>query len=155
MKRFQIFLIGILAVGASTTAVIGSAAAAPGAHASRAAKIQLRSTSLGKILVDSSGFTLYRFTKDHGNKNTCVTTSECPATWPALSTTSTPSAGPGVRASLLSTIRLPNGSKQVTYAGHPLYRYATAGERGETVYVGASQFGGVWYAVNASGSVVK
>jgi predicted lipoprotein with Yx(FWY)xxD motif len=155
MTRFQIFLIGILAVGASTTAVVGSAAAAPSAHASRAAKVQLRGTSLGKVLVDSSGFTLYRFTKDRSNKNTCMTTSECPGTWPALSTTSTPTAGPGVKASLLSTIRLPNGSKQVTYAGHPLYRYATASERAETVYVGASMFGGIWYAVNASGSFVK
>ena len=35
------------------------------------------------------------------------------------------------------------------------YTYAQASERGETVYIGAEQFGGIWYAVNASGHNVK
>ena len=155
MKRTHILLAAVLATAASATAFTSLAAANPAARDSRAAKIQLRHTSLGKILVDTAGFTLYRFTKDPSKKNTCVTTSECPLTWPALTTSAKPTAGPGVKASLLSTIKLPNGTKQVTYAGHPLYRYATASERGETVYVGAAQFGGTWYAVNAGGGTVK
>ncbi len=155
MKRTHTLLAALLAAIACAAIPTGSAAAGPAAHDSRAAKIQLRHTSLGKILVDTAGFTLYRFTKDSTKRNTCVTTGGCALTWPALTTSAAPTAGPGVKASLLSSIKLPNGTKQVTYAGHPLYRYATASERGETVYVGASQFGGVWYAVNASGGVVK
>ena len=81
--------------------------------------------------------------------------SQCLGTWPALTTSGKPIAGPGVKASLLSTIRLPNGKKQVTYAGHALYRYANAEERGETTYVSAIQFGGTWDAVNAAGNTVK
>jgi hypothetical protein len=43
----------------------------------------------------------------------------------------------------------------VTYAGHPLYLYAPASERGETYYVGATSFGGTWEAVSAAGRGVK
>ncbi len=154
IKPTRPFLALVLTAAACAAATGAAASAAPTAHAGRAAKIQLRHTSSGKLLVDASGFTLYRFTRD-ARKNTCVKISECPGTWPALSTSGTPTAGPGVKASLLSTIKLPNGSKQVTYAGHPLYRYSAASERGETVYIGAKQFGGTWYAVNAAGNFVK
>jgi predicted lipoprotein with Yx(FWY)xxD motif len=155
VKRTQTFPAAVLAAIACTSALAGTAVGGPTAHGSRATKVQLGHSSLGKILVDARGFTLYRFTKDPPKRNTCVTSSGCTLTWPALTTGAAPTAGPGVKASLLSSIKLPNGSKQVTYAGHPLYRYATASERAETVYVGASQFGGIWYAVNASGGVVK
>jgi predicted lipoprotein with Yx(FWY)xxD motif len=155
VKRNYMLLAGILASAASVSAVAGAEVGVPTARASRVAKVQLRHTSLGKILVDASGFTLYRFTKDARNKDMCVKISECLANWPALRTSGNPTAGPGVRASLLSTIRLPGGARQVTYAGQPLYRYAGASERAETVYVGANQFGGTWYALNAAGRTVK
>lgn len=160
MKRTHVMPLAMLATAAIAgplAVVVGAptAGAAPTAHAGRVVKIQLRRTSLGKILVDTAGFTLYRFSKDSGRKNMCVTISECSGTWPALSTTGKPTAGPGVNAALLSTIKLANGSKQVTYAGHPLYRYAAASERAETSYAGAEQFGGRWYAVNAAGKAVK
>jgi predicted lipoprotein with Yx(FWY)xxD motif len=130
-------------------------AAAPAAHAARAQKIQLRHTSFGTVIVDASGFTLYRFSKDTGKQNTCLKTSECSTTWPALETSGQPTVGPGLKSSLVSTIALPGGKRQVTYAGHPLYRYAAATERGEAGYAGVKQFGGTWYAVSASGANVK
>jgi predicted lipoprotein with Yx(FWY)xxD motif len=155
VKRIYILAAAVVASAASALSVVGAEARVPSASASRVAKVQLRHTSLGKILVDSSGFTLYRFTKDGRNQDTCARISQCLSTWPALTTSGKPLAGPGVRASLLSTIRLPNGKKQVTYAGHALYRYANAEERGETTYVSAMQFGGSWDAVNAAGNTVK
>jgi predicted lipoprotein with Yx(FWY)xxD motif len=159
MKRKQALPGGILAIVLAATAIaavpVGPAGAAPSAHAARVAKIQLRRTSLGMILVDSTGFTLYRFSKDTQRKNTCLGTRECSVTWPALASSGTPIAGTGVKASLLSTIKLPGGSRQVTYAGHPLYLYSVSSERGETAYVGAKQFGGTWYAVNSSGANVR
>jgi predicted lipoprotein with Yx(FWY)xxD motif len=131
------------------------ASATPAARAARAQKIQLRHTSLGSVIVDSSGFTLYRFSKDTGKQNMCLKTSECSTTWPALETSGQPTVGPGLKASLVSTIALPGGKRQVTYAGHPLYRYAAGTERGETSYAGVRQFGGTWFAVSASGGTVK
>ena len=64
-----------------------------------------------------------------------------------------PSAGPGVRASLLSTINLAGGNNQVVYAGHPLYIYEAA--PASTSYAGTKEFGGRWYAINAKGHAVK
>jgi len=153
MKRTSILLAGLaaaLALPASAGAV-----PAPAAHASRAARVQLRSTRQGRILVDASGFTLYRFTRDPRNRDTCMGITECASVWPPLRTTGRPTAGPGVNASLLSSISLGAGARQVTYAGHPLYRYAAAGERGETAYIGAMSFGGTWLAVSAGGAFVR
>jgi predicted lipoprotein with Yx(FWY)xxD motif len=155
MKRTHLMPLAVLASAAIAAPLAAVAAAQPSAHASRAAKIQLRRTSLGKILVDTAGFTVYRFGKDTGKRNTCVASRACSAAWPALTTSGSPTAGPGVNASLLSTIRLANGSRQVTYAGHPLYRYAATSERAETSYAGIEQFGGKWYAVNSAGRNVK
>ena len=144
-----------LVATAAVAVLVAPAGANPAARAARAQKIQLRHTSFGTVIVDSSGFTLYHFSKDTGKRNTCVTTSECSTTWPALTTSGQPTVGPGLKSSLVSTITLPGGSRQVTYAGHPLYRYAAATERGEAGYAGVKQFGGTWYALSASGGNVK
>ena len=155
MKRTYMLLAAALVGAMSASAVAGAQGGVPIARAGRAASVQLRNTSLGKILVDSSGFTLYEFTRDSRNTDTCVKVSGCSTVWPALSTHGSPTAGSGVKASLLSTIKLPGGARQVTYAGHPLYGYAEATERGETSYVGVSHFGGRWDAVNVAGGAVR
>jgi predicted lipoprotein with Yx(FWY)xxD motif len=153
MKRIKILLAGALAAVAGGT-VAANAQAGASAHASRATEVLLRHTSLGSILETSSGFTLYEFTRDHGSVDSCVKVHGCAQAWPALTTSGQPSAGPGVKASLLSSIRIAGGARQVTYAGHPLYTYV-ADSRGSTGYVGVSAFGGFWYALNASGHTVK
>jgi len=107
------------------------------------------------ILVNGRGRTLYAFTKDARNKDRCVTTAGCTGTWPTLTSHGKPHAGPGVKGSMLSTIKLSNGSHQVTYSGHPLYTYVGDSSAAETDYVGAQQFGGTWMAVNGAGKTVK
>ena len=154
MKRTHMLLAPALLGAISASAVAGAQAAVPTARSARAASVQLHNSGLGKILVDASGFTLYEFSRDSRSKDTCVRVSGCSAVWPALSTHGNPTAGSGVKASLLSTIKLPGGARQVTYAGHPLYRYAEATERAETAYVGVSHFGGKWEALNAAGGAV-
>ena len=153
MKRLGVFFAVLLLCAAIVAAAGG--ASGQRAVAAKVAKVQLRHTELGKILVNASGFTLYRFTHDPRNKDTCMTVENCKEIWPPLLTSGRPIAGSGVKSSLLSSIRLPNGRRQVTYAGHPLYMYAPASERGETSYVGFSSYGGTWYAVNAAGKYVK
>ncbi|HEV3071241.1 MAG TPA: hypothetical protein VGY76_07450 [Solirubrobacteraceae bacterium] len=162
MKRIYVFLLGALLSAASISAVAADVPAVAGtlggqatANASRATKVGLRHTRLGTILVSSSGRTLYEFTRDRAHSNSCVKISGCSEIWPALTSSGKPSAGPGVRSSLLSTIKLPGGSKQVTYAGHALYLYSADSGPGETSYVGERAFGGIWYAINAAGHTVK
>ena len=155
MKRAPLLLAGLILAATTVAGAASSAGGAARAQDSRAAKIQLRHTEVGKVLVDSSGFTVFRFSKDPRNSDTCVKISGCTNLWPPLMSSGRPVAGPGVRSALLSTIKLPGGGRQVTYAGHPLYRYSAATEKGETGYVGAQQFGGSWYALNAAGGSVK
>jgi predicted lipoprotein with Yx(FWY)xxD motif len=139
------------------TSVIAVALAAAGlAIASgHRAKIDLRKTKAGKILVNSHGFTVYAFAKDSRNKDTCWPRPNCRTVWPAVPTTGKPIAGEGVRGSLLGSITLPNGHQQVTYAGWPLYTYIADGGPGATSYIGKSQAGGRWYALTAAGHLVK
>lgn len=152
MRRAVTLLLSAAALGAAL--VSGMATAAP-ARTPTGAKVQLRSTSLGMILVNGRGFTLYMFAKDTRNHNACVAIKGCAAIWPALLTSGKPVAGSGVKASLLGTIKLSGGKQQVTYAGRPLYTYVADSRPGSTSYVGFSQFGGAWYALGASGKIVK
>jgi predicted lipoprotein with Yx(FWY)xxD motif len=155
MQRTRIFLTVLLACAASVSGAALAQGAVPAAHAARAAKVTVRHTRLGNILATSTGFTLYEFTRDRGPRNSCVSIRECSGTWPPYTTSGRPTAGPGVRASLLSSIRIAGGKTQVTYAGHPLYLYSGDSGPGETSYVGESAFGGRWYALNASGGAVR
>ncbi|MFZ2113605.1 MAG: hypothetical protein WAU77_07750 [Solirubrobacteraceae bacterium] len=149
MKRPYVILAVALAVTAGAVTVASAKPSIPSARSSSAATVQLRHSSLGSILVSSSGRTLYEFTRDHANKSSCASIRGCSEIWPSLRA-SRPTAGSGVRASLLST-----SGGQVTYAGHPLYLYSGDRGPGKTSYVGVKQFGGVWYALNASGGAVK
>jgi predicted lipoprotein with Yx(FWY)xxD motif len=153
VKRICILLVGVLLVAASASALASARSTPPVANSALFSTVELHKTKLGKILVNSAGSILYVFTKDHTKQSRCAKISGCPAVWPAMPVEGKPSAGPGVRASLLSTIATPEGGHQVTYAGHPLYIYAAAPKL--TSYVGAKQFGGNWYALNAKGQFVK
>lgn len=155
MKRISIVLSAALASAMSVSAIASAQTGMATAHSSRATTVELHHTSLGEILSTSSGFTLYEFTRDRGDKNSCVSVSGCSRAWPALQTSGRPSAGSGVKSSLLSTIKLPGGASQVTYAGHPLYLYSSETGPGETGYVGVHAFGGDWDAINAAGHGVS
>ena len=119
------------------------------------AKLRLGGTSLGKIVENGRGFTLFMFTRDHGRKDSCIKVPGCTGVWPPVTTSGRPVAGAGIERKLIGTISLPGGVKQVTYAGHPLYTYSGAAGPGDTSYVGFSQFGGKWLALNGAGKAVK
>ncbi len=154
MKRIVAVLVALLALAASAAGAVAHTAT-PVARSASAVKVDLHHTSLGTIVSTSSGFTLYEFTRDHGGRDSCVSLAGCTQTWPPLTTSGRPIAGPGIRASLLSTTKIAGGRSQVTYAGHPLYRYAGDSRPGDTEYVAITAFGGQWYALNSSGHTVK
>jgi predicted lipoprotein with Yx(FWY)xxD motif len=154
MKRTYTLFAVVLTAAASASAVASAQGGTAGAHASRATEVVLHHTSLGTILTTSSGFTLYEFTRDRVGEDSCVKVHGCAQAWPALETSGKPTAGAGVKASSLSSIRISGGARQVTYDGRALYTYS-ADSRGSTGYVGVSAFGGTWYAVNAAGHWVK
>jgi predicted lipoprotein with Yx(FWY)xxD motif len=124
------------------------------AHVANFRSVYLRKTALGKILVNTAGTTLFEFSKDPPKKDTCIKQTGCITTWIPQEAAGKPTAGPGVHTSLLSTIKV-LGERQLTYAGHPLYIDIATTKPGETSKVGAKQFGGKWYAINAKGHAVK
>lgn len=150
MKRLTTLFIAAIAILPA-----GVSAAAGHAREARGAKLQLRHTDLGTILVNGGGLTVYAFTRDSRNHDRCATISGCTSIWPLVSTGAKPRLGAGVRRSLVATIKLAGGTRQVTYAGHPLYTYIGASGPGDTSYVGLSQFGGRWLALTAAGRTVK
>jgi predicted lipoprotein with Yx(FWY)xxD motif len=139
---------------AATALIACLTTASAGASGSRA-KLQLRSTRVGMILVNGRGFTVYAFTRDGHNQDSCAKLSGCLSIWPPVTTSAKALAGRGVNSRLIGSITLKNGVKQVTYAGHPLYTYIADSGPGQTFYVNVSQFGGRWPAVNAAGHEVK
>jgi len=119
------------------------------AAVSAAAAVTLADSGLGKILVDANGMTLYEF--DHDTSSTVTCTGGCAGLWPALVATGAPTAGPGLDASKLATISGPNGV-QVTYGGHPLYRFAQDHVAGDVNGQGFA--GGIWWVLGADGQKV-
>ena len=134
---------------------LAGAAAAWAAKHGLPAKVQLRSTKLGMILVNRRGFTVYAFTKDGPNHDAFQNIKLCIQAWPPVTSSGPPVAGAGVKPGLLGTIRLKNGRRQVTYSGHPLYTYIGDSSPGQTSFVNIRQFGGRWPALNATGDEVK
>jgi predicted lipoprotein with Yx(FWY)xxD motif len=106
-----------------------------------------QTSSLGPILVDGAGLTLYLFTMDTANTSTCY--GSCAAIWLPYLTDGTPTAGSGVNAALLSSTTRTDGSSQVTYNGHPLYYFAKDKAPGETTGEGVQN---VWYVVTPEGN---
>jgi predicted lipoprotein with Yx(FWY)xxD motif len=104
---------------------------------------------LGRIIVDSKGFTLYDFHKDKGTTSACY--GACAKVWPPLTTAGDPEAGEGAMASKLGTAKRKDGTVQVTYAGHPLYTYTADTKPGDAKGNDFSSFGAEWYALQPSG----
>jgi predicted lipoprotein with Yx(FWY)xxD motif len=142
---------------ASSSGAAGAYGAAPTTTASASAAggtaVDVASSKLGKILVDSKGRTLYLFVADTGSSSTC--NGACADAWPPLTTSKKPAAGAGVKASLLGTTKRSDGTLEVTYAGHPLYYYAGDSAPGQTTGQALSQFGAPWYVLAPSGAAIK
>lgn len=132
-----------------------AAGGARGASASAGAVVAVRKTSLGTILVDRTGRTLYLFRKDKRDSGASACRGACAGVWPPLTTSGAPTAGIGARSGLLGTLTRKDGSKQVTYDGWPLYRYAGDVKPGQTRGEGLRQFGARWYAVSPAGTQVR
>jgi len=103
--------------------------------------------TLGAILTDPDGMTLYLFLPDDQGASQC--NGGCANTWPPL--LAEVGAGPGVDADLLGTVARSDGTLQVTYNGWPLYRYAPDDAPGDVTGQGA---GGNWWVVDAAGEPI-
>jgi predicted lipoprotein with Yx(FWY)xxD motif len=140
-----------VAVGALLTAA--ALAVSASGSADSGALVKVGSSSLGRVLVDAHGKTLYIWAHDKGTKSTC--NGDCAEYWPPLLTRGKPVAAGGAKAALLGTSRRRDGRIQVTYAGHPLYYFVQDTKAGQTKGEGLTGFGGRWDPVSATGTAVR
>jgi predicted lipoprotein with Yx(FWY)xxD motif len=119
------------------------------ADAAGSATVHARHAKLGTYVVDAKSFSLYLFEKDKSKKSSCY--GSCAKVWAPLIVKGRPTAGTGLKASLLSTTTRTGGAKQVTYGGHPLYHYDDDHKAGQTKGQGVTEFGAKWYVVKPSG----
>jgi len=110
--------------------------------------VETHSGPLGTYLTDGHGMSLYMFASDTPSKSSC--TGQCLSYWPPLTEKAT--AAGGAKASMLGTVT--NGTKQVTYGGHPLYTYAGDKSPGETNGQGSNNFGAMWWLLAPSGQPI-
>ena len=138
--------------GALTSHGGGAAATTPRSASASSGSVAVATSSLGKILVNPQGKTLYLWQADTGPKSTC--SGACAAAWPPLLTTGAPTAGGGVDASLLGTTKRSGGEEQVTYNRHPLYLFTGDTGSGQTNGEGSTSFGALWYVLSPAGSQI-
>jgi predicted lipoprotein with Yx(FWY)xxD motif len=136
-------------VKASAPAASMNASAPSGAGAT----VDVRTGGLGSYLVDSQGRTLYLFEKDTGTKSMC--SGACASDWPPSTTSGHPKAGSKVDAALLGGSTRSDGKSQLTYNGHPLYRYSGDAAAGDTNGQDLTAFGGGWYVVSPAGQKIE
>jgi predicted lipoprotein with Yx(FWY)xxD motif len=138
--------------GASAQNGYGAPQAAQPTKSSAGTALRLAKLEPGKALVDGQGRTLYLFEADKGTKSAC--NGACASIWPPATASGKPAAGSGLSASLLGTTMRSDGATQLTFNGHPLYRYAADQKPGDDAGQGMNQFGGKWYVLNAKGSKI-
>jgi predicted lipoprotein with Yx(FWY)xxD motif len=143
--------LALASCGGSNDNSATAASPPPKTASGKSATLGVESTSLGKILDDGQGHTLYLFQADTGTKSNC--SGACATNWPPLTSTN-PTVGKGANASMVGTSKRSDGTTQVTYNGHPLYTFAGDSSAGDTSGQGVNAFGGLWYVVSPSGQQV-
>lgn len=133
----------------TTTAAAGApGTTAGGPNAAGKIEIKTATSSLGEILVDGNGMTLYLFKTDAGTTSKC--TGGCATIWPPV--IGTAEAGSSLDATSFSTAARDDGAKQITYKGHLLYHFSGDKKAGDTVGQGTAD---VWYVVGADGNPIE
>jgi predicted lipoprotein with Yx(FWY)xxD motif len=147
-----VVLLSVATAGLTLTGACSSASgsgSSPQEPPATGEAVSAQSTSLGTILVDGRGRTVYVFANDKANESTCD--GACAADWPPVAAPSTlPESLPGVTGALGTTTRS-DGSQQLTVASHPIYTFSGDSAAGQTNGQGLTLNGGLWTVVLPSG----
>jgi predicted lipoprotein with Yx(FWY)xxD motif len=145
LRRTSILILALSVFGAA----LATGAAATTKRPPKPTLQVLSTHRYGAILIDSSGYMVYGFALDKRNTDVCQSEHECLSQWPPLLAPHKLVLGRGVRGSLVHSIRLKNGQRQLTYNGWPLYLYVQDDHAKQTSNINIDQFGGNWPAISA------
>jgi predicted lipoprotein with Yx(FWY)xxD motif len=149
-KPLSAVIVAVAAVAALAVTIFVLHPPATQAAPAKGAVVSTAKTGLGRILVNSSGRTLYLFGKDRNGKSAC--SGQCASFWPPLITKGKPGVSRAARASLIGMTKRADGRMQVTYNHHPLYMFAKDKAKGQTNGEGVNAFGGTWDVVSPAGN---
>jgi len=131
----------------------GAAGSTPSASAAAAATvIKTTSGSAGAFLTNGSGRAVYLWDKDTMNASVC--SGACAGAWPPVIANGGVTAADSATAKDLGTITRSDGTRQVTYDGHPLYFFAGDTGPGQTAGQGSDSFGAKWWLVSPAGASI-
>ena len=153
LTRRNVVLLTVAATGVALSSACGSSDGSSGAGPTPPATgeaISAQSTSLGTILVDGRGRTVYVFANDKTNASTCD--GACAADWPPVPAPSPPPAPPPGVSGALGTTARSDGTRQLTVAGHPVYTFSGDSAAGQTKGQGITLNGGLWTVVSPAGA---
>ena len=142
----------------STASGSGSASSAPAGGSSSTPAVTISAKSVpgvGTVLVNGQGRTIYLLSSEKGGKITCTDDNGCTKVWPDTELPkgmTAATAGSGVQASLLGTVKDASGALYVTYNSWPLYTFSGDAGPGVAHGQGITSFGGTWYALTTSGN---
>ncbi|QCB96334.1 hypothetical protein E5206_04830 [Arthrobacter sp. PAMC25564] len=135
---------------AATESATGAPASSPPAAVPAAAELMTAASKAGQIVVDAKGLSVYYFAKDTKGSGTSACTGACLTNWPPVTTTSDAPAVTGITGTV-GTIATPDGKKQLTINGMPVYHFAKDTAAGDILGQGV---GGVWSLVSPSGEMI-
>jgi predicted lipoprotein with Yx(FWY)xxD motif len=139
------------AAGAVPSTATGAAAAgSPGTMFSTADV-----SGLGTVVVDGQRHTVYLLRSGNGKNVPCDDASGCTKVWPDLALpagTAAATAGTGLQASLLGTVKLADGETYPTYGGWLMYEYVGDNGPAQAHGQGLNSFGGTWSAITPAGA---
>ena len=138
-------------VPATSPATTSAAPTATSPTAAAAVDLKTASSSAGNIVVDAKGMSVYFFTKDVKDSGTSACTGACLTAWPPVTSTSATPAAEGITGTV-GTITTPDGAKQLTLNGLPLYYFAQDKNPGDVLGQGVND---VWYLANPAGEMIK
>jgi predicted lipoprotein with Yx(FWY)xxD motif len=141
-RAVLLVLLGLAGVGAAMAATMAGGGTVKA----------VQNAKYGSLLATANGMTLYHYTLDKHGVIACTGT--CAKFWPPLlvKVGAKPNAGSGINASKLGTVKRPNGTIQVVYAGFPLYRFSGDKRAGAVQGQGVD---GKWFAVTPAGRLAK
>jgi predicted lipoprotein with Yx(FWY)xxD motif len=138
---------------ASTTTSAASTTTSAAASSGTAVVVSTKHGKLGTILAaGGKRLTVYMFEGDKGTASSC--SGACAHVWPPVTTSGSATVGGAAVSADLGTITRADGTKQVTYKGHPLYFFARDGDAGDAYGQGVVGFGSSWYVLSPSGAKV-
>ncbi len=135
------------ATGSTTAPAAPATPSTPAAPAGQTVLKTATAGTLGTIVTDGNGFTLYRFDHDTAQPSMSNCNDACSALWPPVVASGTPQLK-GIDSKLVGTVTRADGSKQITLNGWPLYRYSPDSKPGDTKGEG---FAGIWFASTPTG----